>query len=313
MYDKNQKTYVVWHTNPDTDAIVSAIAYAAFLADHGHDVEPIALWNANTETAFVLDYAEMEMPAIVERFEDGAHLILVDHNEASQSVGDREKHHIKWVVDHHKFGGFSTTSPLHMRVEPLGSTATILAKMFKEHNYSPSPQLAMAMISAILSDTLHFRSPTTTDTDKVIVEELNKIAKIEDLEHYSMSMFNAKSDLWDISARDLVEVDYKLFEFGNKKAGIWVIETTNPWYALGRKDEIIETIKVIKEETGLDFVLLCVVDILNEHNTCIVWSETEAKIIKDVYWVETENWLADLGNMVSRKKQIVPPLSAKLA
>lgn len=312
MYDKKKKHFVVGHKSPDTDAIVSAIAYAAFLADTGHDVEPVALWNANSETTYVLKYAGMDMPTIVETFEDGAHLILVDHNEPGHSIYDKDKHHIKWVIDHHKFGWFSTSTPLHMMVEPLGSTATILAKLFKSKNYSPSPQLAMAMISAILSDTLHFRSPTTTEEDKLIVDELNKIANIQDLHHYSMEMFNAKSDLWDISAKDLVEIDYKLFEFGDLKAGIWVIETTNPNYSLSRKDEIIEVINSIKKTNWLDFVLLCVVDILNEQNTCIVAWDMEEQVVQRAFGAKTVNGLADLGNRVSRKLQIVPEIAVAL-
>lgn len=115
-------------------------------------------------------------------------------------------------------GDFSTHKPLHMRLETLGSTASILHKIFKEKGYQPSQQLATMMISAILSDTLHFRSPTTTEEDKAIVEELNTIAAIEDLHEYSMKMFSAKSDLGDISAKELVQIDYKNFEFGGMKS-----------------------------------------------------------------------------------------------
>jgi len=197
---------------------VSALAYAAFLTHHGHDAQPVALGKANNETKFVLEYAGMEMPVIVDTVPDGAHIVLVDHNEEGQSIDERHKFQITGVVDHHKFAGFTTETPLHMRVEPLGSTASILYKIFKEKNYTPSPQLATIMISAILSDTLHFRSPTTTQEDKDIVEELNVIAQIQDLHDYSMKMFQAKSDLGNIHAKDLIELDYKVFEFGTKKA-----------------------------------------------------------------------------------------------
>lgn len=169
------------------------------------------------------------------------------------------------------------------------------------------------MLGGILSDTLHFRSPTTTDFERLIVPTLAQIAQIDDVTSFAMEMFAAKSDLGDISAYQLIkEIDAKDFVFGEKKSLIACIETTNPDYCLSRKDEIIDTIQTIKASEWYDFVLFCVIDILQEKNTTIVASDTEADIITKVFWSDTVDGLADLGDRISRKKTIVPPLEAGL-
>lgn len=170
-----------------------------------------------------------------------------------------------------------------MRVEPVGCACTVMYAMFQEKGFTPDAVTARLMISAIISDTLYFRSPTTTGIDRKAVEELNKIAQIEDLEAYSMEMFNAKSDLGDISIRDLITMDYKTFEAGDKTFGIGSVETTNPDFALSKKEEIITELNNLKNEQNLDFIMLSIVDILNEKNTTIVANENDAQVIKEVF------------------------------
>lgn len=196
-----------------------------------------------------------------------------------------------------------------MRIEPVGCACTVIYSIFKEKGYTPDATIARLMISAIISDTLYFRSPTTTSFDHQAIEELNKIAHIADLEAYSMEMFNAKSDLGDITVRDLIMMDYKNFDAGNKKFGAGTVETTNPEFALSRKQEILLMLKEIKAEQNLDFILLSVVDILQEKNISLVADENDAHIVKEVFGAETRDGLADLGNKISRKKQIAAPLS----
>lgn len=204
---------------------------------------------------------------------------------------------------------FETTEAVAIRVEPVGCACTVMNAIFKEKGYTPDAETARLMISAIISDTLYFRSATTTDYDRQTVEELNKIASIVDLEAYSMEMFNAKSDLGDISARDLIMMDYKNFEGGSKKFGVGTVETTNPSFALSRKEEIIAKLNELKTEQGLDFIMLSVVDILNEKNISIVANAEDAGVVKGVFNAETIDGLADLGARLSRKKQIAAPLS----
>lgn len=199
-----------------------------------------------------------------------------------------------------------------MRLAPLASTNSILYDMYQEAGVTITPTLATLMIGGILSDTLHFRSPTTTDRDKIILEKLNTIAQIPDIEAFAMAMFSAKSDLGDISAYDLIKkVDAKDFNFGTDKALVACIETTNPDYCLNRATEIRETIRTIKQSEGYDFVLFCIVDILNERNTTIIADAIEAQVVQKVFEADTVDGLADLGDRISRKKTIIPPLEEK--
>ena len=169
------------------------------------------------------------------------------------------------------------------------------------------------MLSALISDTLFHRSPTTTEEDKAIMHKLNEIAQIEDLEKYSIDMFNAKSDLGDISAEDILMKDYKQFDMNGKRVGIGVMETTNPAYALNRKDDILVAMKRVKARDELDLILFGAIDILNEINTTFVLGEDEEAAIKSAFGVDTYEQLADLGNRISRKKKVVPELQEYFA
>ena len=305
--------YVLWHKVPDTDAITSALVYAYFLNQIGSQAQAIALWNPNKETLFVLAQAGISMPDIVTQLEPESTIALVDHNESAQSIDNRSNYIIHSVIDHHKIGDLETWYPLLLRFEPLASTNSVLYKMYKESWITINKQIATLMLGGILSDTLHFRSPTTTEFDKQIVQELSIIAQINDVEWFAMQMFAAKSDLGDISTYTLIkEIDFKDFTFGSLKAGIACIETTNPNYCLNRKDEILDTIRDIKSDEWYDFFLFCVIDIIAEKNTTLVVSDTESDIIKKTFWVDTIGGFADLGDRISRKKTIVPPLEATL-
>ncbi|EKD29326.1 MAG: hypothetical protein ACD_78C00442G0001, partial [uncultured bacterium (gcode 4)] len=224
-----------------------------------------------------------------------------------ENIADLEIHSI---VDHHKIGNLATENPVFIRTEKLCSTSSVLYKMMKEEGMKPNKEHATLIISAILSDSLHFRSPTTQDEDRFIVEELNEIARIPNIEEYAMEMFQAKSDLWDISIEELIKIDYKEFEVGGKKLGVGTVETTNPDYSLTRKDEIITGMRRIKKQDHLAFMMLSIVDILQEKNTTIVSDETDAQILHNVFWAQAIDGVADLGKRISRKKQVVPELTA---
>lgn len=301
--------YLVWHKNPDTDSILSTIVYKYLMTQLGHKTEAIKIGPINNETKFILENVDMSRPRRVDTLPTGSKVFLLDHNAKKQAIDNIDELEIVGLIDHHNFGGFSTNKPIYARLETVGCTNTILYKLFKEHGILPSPEIAKLMISAIVSDTLLFRSPTTTEEDKAIVAELNKIAKIEDIEQRGLDMFNAKSDLWDISAIEIVKKDFKNFDVNGTRLAIWVMETTNPGYALNRKSEILEAMAHIKKEDELDFILFSIVDILNEVNTAFVLDVAAEKIISDVFGAETNEHLADLWNRISRKKQIVPNLT----
>ena len=300
--------YVLGHKNPDTDSTCSSVIYSQYLTAKGVENKVIKLGDINNETKFVLEKFNVQVPETVTELEEGSELVLLDHNEAKQSIDNRDKYKIYQIIDHHKFD-FAVKEPLYIRSEPIGSSCSIVAKILFEDNFEISKAQASLLISAILSDTLYFRSPTTTEEDKQIVNKLNEIAQIGDLEAYSLEMFAAKSDLGDIEVEKLIKLDYKEFDFNGKKYGIGVMETTSPQYGLNRKEEIIEKLKEIKQKDNLDGVFLSIVDILNEKNTTLYPDKEIEETLKDVFNAEiVEEGVANLNDAISRKKQIVPKL-----
>ncbi|WP_019587365.1 manganese-dependent inorganic pyrophosphatase [Deinococcus apachensis] len=306
---------VFGHTNPDTDAITSALVYARLLTRQGVAAQAYRLGELNFETPFVLREAGVEAPELLPELPAGTAVALVDHNESAQSVPNLSDMTVTHVVDHHKLGDLTTSQPAYLRFEPVGCTATILLRLHREANLPVERLDARLMLSAILSDTLHFRSPTTTEGDRKAVAFLAPIAGVEDVEAYALAMFAAKSDLGDTPAETLLKMDYKVFPFGDpaQRWGLGVIETTNPAYVLGRQAELLAAMDRVRAEEGLNGVLLSVVDILNETNVTLVLSATEEKVLRETFGVEVADGRADLGHRISRKKQIVPALEAYFA
>lgn len=302
--------YIFWHKNPDTDAYCAAVVYARYLHDRWQKVQAIALGEPNNETHYVFSRAWIQLPSVMPRLPEGAEIVLVDHNELGQSIDARELYTIVWVIDHHKIADFHTPAPIFMRVDAVGCTCTILHELFTEQGYTPSASMAWLMLSAIISDTLYFRSPTTTDRDRAALAALSVLAWCTDPEAYSLEMFAAKSDLGNMPIEKIVLLDYKEFTFGEKKVGIGVMETTNPAYAMGRKHELLAALREKKQEEGLDHLLFCVVDILAEKNTAFVTDEADAAWITEIFEVSIADHQAMLGNILSRKKQLVPMIEA---
>lgn len=299
--------FVISHKNPDTDTICASIMFAKYLNLIGKEAKSIKLGDLNNETKYLLNKFEVLAPDTVLSLDEGSNIYLVDHNEVKQTIEGFDSLNLVGIVDHHKFK-IETSNPLFIRAEPLGSTCTIISKMFFEKELDLTKEEASILIGAIISDTLYFRSPTSTLEDRDIVLKLNEIANISDLEAFSLELFDAKSDLGEISAKDMIKIDYKEFDFGVKKFGIGLMETTNPQYALVRKVEIEQAIKEIKSEEGLDGVIFCVIDILKERNIAFVVDEFERDVVKAAFNATIDDILADMGSILSRKKEIVPVL-----
>ncbi len=300
---------IVWHKIPDTDATLWAIIFSDFLNKKWlYNATAYIQWELNKETEYLLESLSITKPEIKTNFPAWTKIWLVDHNEEFQTLDNIEELEVEWIIDHHKIN-FKTNSPLNIRMEKLCSTCSILYKMYKENSVELSKDIATMILAWILSDSLLFKSATTTKEDIQIAEELKEITWISDFEDFAMPMFNAKSDLWDMLAKDIVKYDYKEFEVNWVKAWIGTLETTNPLYSLWRKDELLKAMQEIKIENNLDFILLSVVDIIWEKNTSIVldWKDTE--IIENVFNTKVESNLVDLKRRLSRKKQIVPDLT----
>ncbi len=299
---------IVGHKNPDTDSVIAPLIMKDFLTKKWYTPTVYIQWEINKETAYLIEKYGFETPEIQSSLNPEIEVCLVDHNESSQAPDNLKELNVTWLVDHHRMDFHSSTA-LYIRVEPLCSSASILYKMYREVGFEISPEVATMMLACIMSDSLLWKSPTTTAEDKAIASDLQSIAGISDLEAFAMPMFEAKSDLGDMPVKDLIQYDYKNSEFGPYKIGIGTLETTNPEYALGRKEEIVRGLEELKTEQSLEFIMLSIIDILAEENTTIVLEGKDTKILEEVFGCHVHENQASLGARLSRKKQIAPDLT----
>jgi len=303
-----EKILIFGHKNPDTDSICSALAYADLKKQLGVDVEPVRLGEINNETQYALTKFNAEAPRLVGTVANEVNsVILVDHNERQQSADDIADVRILEVIDHHRIANFETKDPLYYRCEPVGCTATILNKMYKENGKEISPQIAGLMLSAIISDSLLFKSPTCTAEDVAAAKELAQIAGV-DAQNYGLEMLKAGADLSDKTVPQLLSLDAKKFDMGTSKVEIAQVNAVDPNDVLSRKEEVEAAIAKRIEEENLDLFLLVVTDILNNDSVAIALG-SKAKAVEKAYNVTLTDNQAVLKGVVSRKKQIVPVLT----
>lgn len=302
---------VFGHQSPDTDATCSAIIWAWYLNEHtGADATPYVLGELNTETQFVLSRFAVAAPAQLESVAAGDEVVIVDTNNPQELFANINEATISNVIDHHKLvGGLTTEAPLAMTLRPLASTASVMFELMKLEASTLPTHIAGLLLSCILSDTLAFRSPTTTPQDQDIAEQLAAALDI-DIASYAMEMFNAKSDISDFSDKGLITLDSKKFAIGHLNVRVSVIETTNPAMVLERTSGIEAAIAtMIAEEGDVDEVLFFIVDILNEAATVLCYNDRTKAIIEKSFAVTVEGSTETLPGIVSRKKQILPALT----
>lgn len=305
------KIIIVGHKNPDTDSAVSAIVAQDYFKEVlGKDAQAYRAGELNNESKFVLGKYDIEAPELIATVSENDKVVLVDHNEATQTFDGLDFSQVEYIFDHHKLS-LSTEKPIFLRNEPIGSTSSLLAKMFRENGKNISEKNAKLLLAGILSDTLNLTSPTTTDEDKEIVSELNDIAKI-DIKRFVGEMFEAKSSLEGISTEDIINLDHKTFNIGKFKVGVGTWETTSPATVNVKKEEIIESLKKKKETENLDYLYFMIVDILRQNCDLYIISEDERMLAEKVFQGKTENQMMILKGVVSRKKQITPPLTEVL-
>src|SRR5690625_74489 len=302
-------TLIFGHKSPDTDTITSAIVYANLKKDLGRKVEAVRLGEINKETEYVLNYFKQEVPRLIENTDpETEQVILVDHNEFQQSVNNINDVKIVEVIDHHRIANFETAEPLYFRAEPVGCTATILLKLFKERKVEVSKLNAGLMLSAIISDTLLFKSPTCTVEDVAAANELSKIAGL-DAETYGLDMLKAGTDLSDKTVAELLAMDSKEFTMGSSKVEIAQINAVDVESIYGNQSEIETEINNIIAAKGLDLFLLAVTDIINSNSEVLALGNAKENVEK-AFNVSLNNNRAFLEGVVSRKKQIVTSLAA---
>lgn len=303
-----EKVLIFGHKNPDTDTICSAIAYADLKTKLGMDVEPVRLGEVSGETQFALDYFQATTPRLVQTVaNEVSGVILVDHNEFQQSVDDIESVRILEVIDHHRIANFQTSDPLYYRCEPVGCTATILNKMYKENGIKIEKEIAGLMLSAIISDSLLFKSPTCTEEDVIAARQLAQIAGV-DADTYGLEMLKAGANLSDKTIKQLISLDAKEFQMGSYKVEIAQVNAIDTNDVLIRKQELEEVLANVIKEKELDLFLLVVTDILNSNSVGLALGK-ETKAVEKAYNVTLTNNTAILEGVVSRKKQIVPVLT----
>lgn len=300
------KTLIFGHKNPDTDTITSSIVMANLENALGGDAKACRLGNINKETEYVLNYLGMEAPELVENIEDGTNVILVDHNSPKESVDNLENLNILKVVDHHKIA-LETSYPLFYRAEPVGCTETVLYKLYKENNVEITKEIATLMVSAIISDTLLLKSPTTTEEDKAAVAELSKIAGI-DPEVYGLDMLKAGTDLSSFSIDEILHLDAKKIDFKEVKSIVNQVNTASIPSVMEMKAELEARMNEIIEEESLDLFMLLITDIVNSNSQVIALGKN-ASLVEKAYGVTLVDNTALLEGVVSRKKQVVPVMT----
>ena len=299
------------HKNPDTDTICSSIVYNNLKRIQGMDSEAVRLGEINDETKYALEYFNVSLPRLVEEVEEGQNVILVDHNEFQQSANGIEKAVIREVIDHHRIANFETAGPLYYRAEPLGCTATILKKIYEEQNVNIDKQMAGLMLSAIISDSLLFKSPTCTLQDKVAAEELAKIAEV-DAQEYGLAMLKAGASTTDKTAETLISLDAKEFVLGADKLVVAQINTVDANEVAERKEELVKAINAELSSKGLAAYVFVITNILTSDSEVLVLGEKQDKVAA-AFGKTLENDFMTLEGVVSRKKQVVPQITEEFS
>lgn len=299
------KVLVFGHKNPDTDSITSSLVIANLERKLGNnDVEACRLGNVNKETEYVLNYLKLEAPTLINDVEDGTEVILVDHNSPEETVSNINNAKILKIVDHHRLCGLVTDTPLYFRAEPVGCTGTIMYKLYKENGIEIDKKIATLMVSAIISDTLLFKSPTCTELDKKVGIELSRIAEI-DLEKYGMEMLKVGTDLSSFSIDEILNLDAKETLLKSVKTVINQVNTASIPEVMKMKDDLERGMNKIINEKGLDLFVLLITDIVNSNSQVIALGKN-ADLVEKSYGVKLEDNTALLKGVVSRKKQVIP-------
>lgn len=305
------KILVFGHQNPDTDAIASAISFSYLQNELGKDTETVALGEIGEETAYALKYFGMKAPRVIETAANETNTVyLVDHNEAQQSVSDIQDVEIASVVDHHRIANIDTANPLYYRAEPVGCTATIVLKIFKENSVTIPKNIAGLMLSAIVSDTLLFKSPTSTAEDEAAAKELAAIAEV-DLDVYGLDMLKAGTNMSDKKAEELIDMDAKSFPMGDKNVRIAQINVVDVEDVFSKQAQLEEAIQQANLNNGFDLFILVVTNILDSDSVVLAIGNPVAAV-EEAFNVKLENNKAVLKGVVSRKKQVVPQLTEAL-
>ncbi|WP_170365437.1 manganese-dependent inorganic pyrophosphatase [Ruegeria arenilitoris] len=300
---------VFGHKSPDTDSTGSPILWAWYLNEvKGEKAEAVLLGEPNTEAAFMLQRWDLPKPRIIEDVETDAPVVIVDTNNPAELPANVNNADIRAIIDHHKLvGGLETKGPIDITVRPLACTATIMIDLMGGDAAKMPEAVKGAALTCILSDTLEFRSPTTTAHDREVAEKLAAELGL-DVSAYAADMFAAKSDVSSFSDAELIRMDSKEYEVDGTKFRVSVLETTAPGVVLDRKDSLAQSMVEVAKEDSVDQVLLFVVDILNEEATLLVPNDLVKSVAEKSFGASVSGDTVVLPGIMSRKKQIIPNL-----
>ena len=298
------------HKNPDTDTIMSAIAMANLENKKGNSAKACRLGNINKETKYALEYFKQEEPDLIEGVDEGQQVVLVDHNEFGQSANGIENAKILRVVDHHKIGDFKTSEPLYYTAMPVGCTATIIFGMYEQEKIEIEPKIAGLMLSAIISDTLLFKSPTCTKLDVEVGQKLAEIANV-DVNQYGLEMLKAGTDLSDFTPEELINIDSKPYATNGVKYQVAQVNTASIQEVLISKEAIENAMNEFIKENSEDLFVLLITDIL-ENNSQILVTGSRKDLVEKSFGITLQDNMAFLPGVVSRKKQVVPVIDKNI-
>lgn len=296
--------YICGHKIPDSDSIIGAIAMAYLQKQLGNETKAVRQGDINPESTYILDKFNLESPELKTSFA-GDDIYLVDFNNYTEAPDDIKEANIVGIADHHKLGGLITSGPIDVWVRAVGCSNTIIKEMFDYYEVEIPKDIAGAMMCAILSDTVIFKSPTCTKIDTRICKELASIAEIEDYKAIGMEMFKVKSQVDGVPIRELVKRDFKNFDMYGKKVGIGQLEVVDLSIFDNIKDKLIADIEVLRGEDGSDTVLLLLTDIMAMGSQVLVATKSSDIVEKawDIKIQDNQFWLK---GCLSRKKQVVP-------
>ena len=301
---------VFGHKSPDTDSTGSPIIWAWYLKHIKNiDTEPVLLGKPNSEALFMLNYWGIKTPQIIDKLDSGSSVVIVDTNNPDELPDNINDCEIQTIIDHHKLvGGLQTKHPIDVVIRPLACTATVMIEIMGDDITTKMPTMIKgAALSCILSDTLEFRSPTTTDLDKSIAEKLAQDLSI-DIKSYASQLFTAKSDVSNYTDQELILMDSKKYDVGGKKLRISVMETTKPAEILKRKKSLLKAMEEIEEKECVDQILFFVIDILKEEAILLVPNNLVKEITEKSFGKSSGGDTIVLPGILSRKKQIIPQL-----
>lgn len=303
-----EEILVYGHKNPDSDAICTSIAYAELrnLVKPNEKAVAVRIGELNEETKYALEYFAVDSPEYVDNV-SGRKIIMIDHNERTQTADGFESAKVIELIDHHRIANFKTDEPLKARVEAYGCTSTIVCEMYQEKNIVPTKKMAGMMLSAIISDTLLFKSPTCTQNDIDACHYLSKIAEV-DLNKYGMDLLKAGTNLSSKTEYEVLNMDMKVFELDKGRFGIAQVNTVNEEDMLVKKEKFLEEIEKMLKDLNLEAFMFVITNILTNNSVAIV-SGSKVDIIEKAFSKTAVDNVFTLEGVVSRKKQIVPPLT----